>query len=120
MTPEGEGQLPPFSGVNKGGDPYRADRWKIAVGGQGAGCLGSVELWLRLLATEGWAEEAAILVAGPTWTELESAVPRSRHSRTFLGQGELPGAFAWVAGHFALGAPTEDAWERFVKAAQRP
>ncbi|MCC6402731.1 MAG: hypothetical protein IT207_01840 [Fimbriimonadaceae bacterium] len=119
VTPEGAGRLPDFSGANRSGAIFCAEDWGVVLGGQGAACLGIIELWLRLLATGGWEESTATILAGWDWAKLETAIPRSRQERTFAGEGELPAAFAWVRGHFALGAPTEEAWDRFVAALQR-
>lgn len=120
VTPEASGPLPAFEGKNAAGEPFAADMWEIVAGGHGLDCLGTVELWLRLLASAGLSQATAVLIVGEACEGLFAAVPRSRLSRTYVGHGELPTVFAWTHGHFALGAPTEDAWERFLSAAQRP
>jgi len=119
VTPEGAGRLPEFSGLNRSGVQFRTEDWRVVLGGHGESCLGTIELWLRLLATGGWEGSTATILSGWDWSELETAILRSRHESTFAGEGELPEMFAWVGGHFALGAPTEEAWDRFVAALQR-
>ena len=120
VTPERSAPPPRFTGVGGDGDVFRPEEWRIVVGGTGLSCLGCVALWLRLIGTEGWLDATATVLAGVSWGEVETAVPRSRHSRTFVGEGDVPSAFAWSGGRLFLGAPTEEAWDRFAEAVQRP
>lgn len=115
------GPLPePPTGVSLEGSPFAPGG--IWIGGFAALALTEIEVWRRLIRSEGHEAPVALFEVDPS--TLRDALPPSRHASTFvldesaawrelIAPDRPTRSFAVAPGLVMIGPPTEEAWEEF-------